>query len=277
MKPYDPARPVIYTHIPKCAGTSFVQVLRQWFGPGYHKLNQDETRDILLPKVETRHADGAWREDVRCIHGHFNHGRGYGLPYYYPEVDQYFTILRDPFDLTVSMYFFAKGRSARGAFWYRGRQVDFASQFPSVEHYIRSYPYWLFHHLPQNLHLGNLDSQLRQRFVYVGIVEDLDRSVANLARVLGKPPVSVPQLNVSDYDERIPEHLREKFYRDYPLLQAVYGFARANYRFAEAMPAAGAAPAQLNGSVRGEHPLNGLASENGVTQKNQTQSQKSPV
>lgn len=237
MRTYDPSRPVIFTHVPKCAGTSFVQVLRQWFGTSYHKLNQDETRDILLPKVETRDASGQWRDDVRCIHGHFNHGRGYGLPYYYPEVDQYFTILREPFDLTVSMYFFAKGRSARGAFWFRGQQVDFNRQFPTVEHYIRSYPYWLFHHLPQDISLANYREKLSERFIHVGIVEDLPRSVLNLARILGKPPVDVPQLNVSEYDERIPEHLREQFHRDYPLLGAVYEFARENYRCAETEPA----------------------------------------
>ncbi|MFO0455867.1 MAG: hypothetical protein ACK5Z0_07635 [Planctomycetota bacterium] len=133
MKPYDPEKPVIYTHIPKCAGTSIVTMLRSWFGNAYHKLNQDETKDILLPKIETQAEDGRWLPGVKCIHGHFNHGRGYGLPYYYPEIDQYFTILRDPFDLVVSMYFFAKGRSAQGKFWYRGEPVDFRSPFPKVE------------------------------------------------------------------------------------------------------------------------------------------------
>lgn len=230
MRKYDPRQPVIYTHIPKCAGTSVVQVLRQWFGRGYHKLNQDETQDILLPRIETRDERGHWLADVKCIHGHFNHGRGYGLPYFYPEVTQYFTILRDPFDLAVSMYFFAKGRSARGEFWYRGQQVDFSSQFPSVADYVKSYPYWLFNHLPQDVTLDNYEDKIRQRFIYVGIFEDLQTSMSNLAKLLGKPEREMPLLNASTYDEPVPHLLRERFYRDYPLLKRVYDFGLATYR-----------------------------------------------
>ncbi|MEZ6096482.1 MAG: sulfotransferase family 2 domain-containing protein [Pirellulaceae bacterium] len=240
MKQYDPHKPIIYTHIPKCAGTSVVRLLKEWFGPTYHKLNQDESKDILLPKVETRDEDGRWRDDVRCIHGHFNHGRGYGLPYYYPEIDQYFTILRDPFDLTVSMYFFAKGRSAEGRFWYRGQAVDFSDQFGSVVEYVRSYPYWLFHHLPQDLTLDNYEEKLASRFVYIGVFEDMQTSISNLAKIFGKPDCELPQLNVSNYDERVPEFLRDNFYADYPLLKKVYDYALATYRDASAaMPDSG--------------------------------------
>jgi hypothetical protein len=246
MKPYDPDKPVIYTHIPKCAGTSVVRVLRQWFRETYHKLNQDETQDILLPKVETRDAEGNWLPGVRCIHGHFNHGRGYGLPYYYPEVDQYFTILRDPFDLVVSMYFFAKGRSAEGKFWFRGEQVNFSSLFSSVSEYVSHYPYWLFHHLPQDITLDNYIEKLNSRFVYIGVFEDLQASIDQLACVLGKPQVTLPLLNASNYDEPVPSQLRERFYDDYPLLKEIYDFALAHYRMSDgnAAPSATSVPSR---------------------------------
>ncbi len=230
MKAYNPDEPIIYTHIPKCAGTSVVRLLTEWLGPAYHKLNQDERQDILLPKVETRDADGNWLPNVKCIHGHFNHGRGYGLPYYYPEITQYFTILRDPFDLIVSMYFFAKGRSKEGRFWFRGEQVDFSKLYPSVAEYVRDYPYWLFHHLPQDVTLVNYRDVLPRRFVYLGIFEEMEVTLRNLAKILGKPERALPQLNVSNYDEKVPEALREQFYRDYPLLKQVYDFALASHR-----------------------------------------------
>ena len=60
MRQYDPSKPLIYTHIPKCAGSSVVRLLRHWFGDQYHKLNQDERRDIILPRVETQDAKGNW-------------------------------------------------------------------------------------------------------------------------------------------------------------------------------------------------------------------------
>ena len=236
LRPYDPQQPVVYTHIPKCAGTSVVRLLRDWFGKYYHKLNQDETRDIVLPRVETKDDRGCWLKNVKCVHGHFDHGRGYGLPYYYPEIEQYFTILRDPFDLIVSMYFFAKGRSKRGQFWFRGEPVDLRDQFPNVTSYVRTYPYWLFNHLPQDITLTNYVQKLEQRFVYIGIFEDLQTSIDNLGLVLGKPQTQLPKFNVSTYDETVPESLREQFYHDYPLLHQVYQFALERYRDPNVMP-----------------------------------------
>ena len=230
MKTYDPSKPIIYTHIPKCAGTSVVRLLREWFGDNYHKLNQDETKDMLLPRVETQDEQGNWLPNVKCIHGHFNHGRGYGLPYYYPEVDQYFTILRDPFDVCVSMYFFAKGRSINGQFWFRGQQVDIRDEFPTVTDYVNSYPYWLFNHLPQNLTLDNYEEVLSRQFVYMGIFEDLQNSIDRLADILDMPQTELPHMNISTYDEPVPTSLRDKFYHDYPLLKKVYQFAVDNYQ-----------------------------------------------
>lgn len=230
MRKYDSSKPLLYTHIPKCAGSSVVRLLRQWFGDHYHKLNQDESRDIILPRVETRDSKGKWLSNVKCIHGHFNHGRGYGLPYFYPEIDQYFTILRDPFDLAVSMYFFAKGRSREGKFWFRGQAVDLNQQFPNVESYINSYPYWLFDHLPQDVTLENFEEKIRSRFVFMGVFEDLQTTIDNLGKVLGKESATLPHVNVSTYDENIPEQLREKFYADYPLLKKVYDLAVRTYK-----------------------------------------------
>lgn len=230
MRPYDPTKPIVYTHIPKCAGTSVVRLLKQWFGESYHKLNQDESRDIVLPRVATQDENGNWLPNVKCVHGHFNHGRGYGLPYFYPEIDQYFTILRDPFDVVCSMYFFVKGRSIRGEFWFRGEQVDIRDQFPTVEHYVNSYPYWLFDHLPQDVTIENYERKLRERFVYIGVFEDLNTSIENLGKIFDMPKCDMPHMNESNYDEFVPESLREKFYSDYPLLKRIYDLAKDNYQ-----------------------------------------------
>lgn len=253
MRKYDPEKPILYTHIPKCAGSSMRIALGQWFGDGYHKLNQRQDSKFGMEKLPTQDSDGNWLPGVRCIHAHFHHGHGFGLPYFFPEVDQYITILRDPFDLMVSMYFFIKGRSNQGKFWFRGRPVDITEKYPTIETYIRGYPYWLFSHLPQDLTLSNYRKKLTDRFVYIGIFEDLQNSIDRLAERLGQSPLTVPISNASQYDETVPEHLREQFYFDYPLPKKIYDFACENYRID--FPAETASPAfdSNGGSDRDGH------------------------
>ncbi|HMO15871.1 MAG TPA: sulfotransferase family 2 domain-containing protein [Pirellulaceae bacterium] len=229
MKPYDPNEPVIFTHIPKCAGSSFIRLLIRWFGPEYLKLNQDERQDILLPRHELKDANGNWVDGIKVVHGHFDHGRKYGLPYYYPEVNQYFTIFRDPFDIVVSMYFFCKGRSKEGKYWYRGEQVNILDEYPTLQSYLADYPYWLFNHLPQDITLSNYRDKIESQFIYIGIQEDLPGSIRQLAELFKKPIVELPHFNKSVYDEVVPDGLRDRFYRDYPLLKAIYDYAKENY------------------------------------------------
>jgi hypothetical protein len=230
MRPYNPAEPLIYLHIPKCAGSSIVFLLARWFYEGYHKLNQDESKDVLLPRIATQDEQGNWLPKVQCIHAHFNHGRGYGLPYYFPEVKQYLTMMRDPFDVAVSMYFFAKRKSQEGKYWFRGKQVDIRERFSTVGDYVSHYPYWFFDHLPIDIDLSNYREKLQERFVYIGVFEDMDRSIKCMAKILGKKPVELPRLNVSVYDEPIPESFRKQFYEDYPLLKRIYDFAVERYQ-----------------------------------------------
>ena len=136
------------------------------------------------------------------------------------------------------MYFFVKGRSIRGEFWFRGEQVDIRDQFPTVESYIESYPYWLFDHLPRDLTVANYREKINKKFVYVGVFEDLEMSIANLGKVLGKEMWDMPHMNESVYDEVVPNRLREKFYADYPLLKRVYDLALATYKDVDREPLA---------------------------------------
>jgi len=254
MRTYDPNEPILYTHIPKCAGSSMRKVLSEWFGDGYHKVNQKQDSQYGMQKLPTQDADGNWLPDVRCIHSHFHHGHGFGLPYFYPEITQYITIMRDPFELMVSMYFFIKGQSKQGQFWYRGRPIDITEKFPNIESYLRSYPYWMFSHLPQNLTLANYREKLASQFVYIGIFEDLQKSVDRLASILEQPTVSLPVSNASDYDESVPEELREQFYFDYPLPKKIYDFAVENYLKDSSSQAVGA---EQNGAVDATSVLSG--------------------
>ena len=142
MRLYDSSQPIIFVHIPKCAGTSFIYLLKQWFREKYRHSYVDEVKGGMLPKLSLKCRNGSWDPNVRCIHAHFDHGRGSGLPYYYPDVSQYVAMIRDPFDIVSSMYFFAKGKNERSEFIDAGKKIDFCSAYPTIEHYINTRPSW---------------------------------------------------------------------------------------------------------------------------------------
>ncbi len=225
LKPYSSDQPVIFVHVPKCAGTSFIGLLRRWFGETYHHPHQDESRDVLLPKAEVKLKNGEWNPQVKCIHSHFDAGRGYGLPHHYPEVDQYFTVMRDPFDMLVSMYFFVKGRSERGEYRYRGKVIDLREQYPSLESYLKVHHAWVEDHLPEDLTVENCEDYVASRFVYLGRFEALQSSVDRLADILGKPRVVLPKQNESNYSEEIPLHWKEEVYGRYPKARQLHDWS----------------------------------------------------
>ena len=87
----------------------------------------------------------------------------------------------------------------------------------------------MFSHLPQNLTLANYREKLASQFVYIGVFEDMQTSINRLASALNQPTMTLPVSNASEYDETVPEELREQFYFDYPLPKKIYDFAVENY------------------------------------------------
>ena len=221
---------MIFTHIPKCAGTSFIRLLRRWFREGYCHVHQDESTDRPLGRADTKDDTGEWNEYVRVIHSHFDAGRGYGLPNHYPEIQQYFALMRDPFDVLVSMYFFAKGRSQRGEFKYRGKTVDIREHFPDVSAYVAADQAWLENHLPTDMTEDNCEEYVASRFVYLGNFENLQESIDHLAFVLGKRRQILDRKNQANYDEELPESLRELIYERYPRARRFHEVSQSTYR-----------------------------------------------
>lgn len=98
--------PLISIHIPKCAGSSFSNVLEKWLGQKFYKHYFNEESNKMPPKYVLRPG--------LCIHGHFNKERKFGIKGCYSEVDQFVTILRNPFEIAISDYFYAKRNSEEG-------------------------------------------------------------------------------------------------------------------------------------------------------------------
>ncbi len=93
---------LVFTHIPKAAGTTLVDIIRTEFGERHilnrHKLNEDVWTEQL------RKLPG----DVRAIVGHAR----YGVHREVSRPCRYFTVLRDPVERAISLYSYIRSTPA---------------------------------------------------------------------------------------------------------------------------------------------------------------------
>ncbi|MCT8161683.1 sulfotransferase family protein [Pseudoruegeria sp. SHC-113] len=179
MQAYQSDKPLIFSHIPKTAGSSVSEIFRSWFGEGflphYARDNLPERHD--LEEQSRRHRV--------VIYGHFNSAKGFGQVDYYPNVRQTVTILRDPLERMISNYYF------------RRLKADKIPQFRAsakmtLEDFLSGWPYEdpnmgppMAAFMPQPCTLNNYTDLLEEYFVALGVTEQLDRSLDVFARAFG--------------------------------------------------------------------------------------------
>lgn len=218
---YDPQRPLISVHVPKCAGSSFRDVLKSWFGPGFRKHYVDEKRNA--PPVI--HDLAALAGRPVCIHGHFNYRRGNGAETYYPEVDQFITIVREPFDLHLSNYFYAKRLQSQGLLRRAGTAHASLADVDLATYLSKRRRSFLPSFFPPELTPQNCDELLDQRYLFVGVFEDIQTSVDQLADQLGFGRVQIKHTNSARRNEEVPHSAYEIFRQDNQLAYAIYEHA----------------------------------------------------
>lgn len=220
MRAYDPHKPLFSLHIPKCAGQSFRKVLESWFGERllFHYF---QVRNALPPKYPLQAGI--------CIHGHFNAARGFGINAYYPEAEQLITVLRDPLEMHISNYFFWKHIA-------RERQLSRGHISPGDEHDYRDindffrkrHKSTLLNFLPEDITPRNYMKIIAERFIWIGIVENLPAGMEQLALILGVKSFAVPRVNVSERNEALAPSLREEFIRNNSFSFELYQYVAEN-------------------------------------------------
>jgi hypothetical protein len=230
MITYDPEQPLISIHIPKCAGKSFRRVLKHWFGRRLYTHYAFEIFDI--PPRKHRLTQGFFSKSPlprSCVHGHFSFSTGTGPDLYYPDIKQYISIVRDPFEMKISNYFYVR-KMAKFAFK-KGKRHPIVAQNLSLEEHLNKNPgSYLLNCFPQNISLDNYKDVINEHYVYIGITEDLNTSVSILASKLGFEPIEVPVVNVSPRYEGIPSGAREKFIEENKLEWLIYQYVLENYK-----------------------------------------------
>jgi hypothetical protein len=227
---YDRGKPLISIHIPKCAGISFRLVLEKWYGKKLLLHYYDEEKKSM-PKKYTLSTGISKKSFIKgiCIHGHFNLERDFGITDYYPDVDQFITMLRDPFEVHLSNFFYVKKRGDRA---YRdGKIMKIARDNTyDLQRYLSETHSFLMLHFPEKINLQNYIDVIESKFVYIGIVEDFQSSIDNLAKKLGFTPVTVTHENISERTETVSSDLKEEFIRGNPLEWKIYEYVLSRYR-----------------------------------------------
>jgi len=222
MIKYNPNKPLISLHIPKCGGQSVRRVLKDGFGDHFY-LHYFQKRNDMPEKVELRPGI--------CIHGHFNNTKGFGSDDYYPEVDQFITFLRDPLEIMISNFFFwkktARARQIKLGYLKEGDENDYRD----IEDFFEKRPVsHIPNFLPGYMTIENFKEVFEEKFVHIGIVEDMQTSLTAMAKKLGFEFSEDVWLNKSQRDEGVSQKTKERFIENNAFAYAIYNYASSTRR-----------------------------------------------
>lgn len=190
-KRYDPAKLLISLHIPKTAGTSFRMILQGWFNERLHNHYPGWPTPLTRTSAQ---ADA-------CVHGHFTRRNNSAIHQYYPNADQIITVMRDPFERTISEWRFKKMITASGKqvaemeddpsfdTWF-GRRADEVEKQPVTR---------LMMQMPHELTPETAHTAFDRSFVGVGISERFPETIRLFARLLNKSQAENVRVNTTTY------------------------------------------------------------------------------
>lgn len=226
MKVYDPSDLLVSIHLPKCGGSSLKAALKSWFGKKlyYHYFDEEKNAMPSRPlsywvRVSSLVSHGY------CVHGHFNKYRGFGIRDYYPRSRQFISFLRDPLEIHLSNYYFVNKK----VLYREGERYHLEMDVNKyIEDVIDNASSWYMTHFPDDASEASISEYIESRFVFLGIMEDYQKSLDILAGILGKPKFELPRYNMTERDPyTLDDELVSRFKEVFQLDYKIYNYAKA--------------------------------------------------
>lgn len=215
-------RLIFFLHIPKTGGLTMRRLLdRQYAGKKTFRYPPQE------PIIAIRKLSPERRSRLKCVYGHFS----YGVHRNFQAKPIYITMLRDPLERIISMYYFIRSRP-QNKLYMQANRLSFEqfvmSELPSIQMPLRNHQTRMVsgQHQP-NLSIAK--QNIQKQFAVVGITEMYPESVFMMKKVLGWNNVSYTKKNITKsrpkqttVSPKIKELIRKNNALDYQL----YAFAK---------------------------------------------------
>ncbi|MFP4544749.1 MAG: sulfotransferase family 2 domain-containing protein [Bacteroidota bacterium] len=228
MVEYNPHKPLISLHMPKTGGTSLRFILNKWYGKSFYYHSRKFMLSSKKEKINLFH--DPWKffpKKKLCIHGHFNRIFKENVELIYPEVEQFISILRDPLDKAVSVYFYARKRIKQNK--NAPRDMEYVMDM-ALNDFIKTYGCGNFAgFFARPVTLDNYREVIEKYYVYIGIMEDFQTSVDILAAKLGFETMPVPHKNKSPRDEELTQDSIDAFMERNRFDYEIYNYVKENY------------------------------------------------
>lgn len=181
---------VIFLHIPKTGGMTMRQLLNHHYDQ-QHIFKYPARKPIQAIQALTT----AERSDIECVYGHLR----FGVHRHFPGSSTYITLLRDPLDRLLSMYYYVRSRP-QNRLYDKVKHLSFAqfvtSPDPQIQTPLQNHQTRMISGRSQP-DLQVAKRNIRQHFAVVGITESFPESVFIMKKILGWRPVPYTKENVT--------------------------------------------------------------------------------
>jgi len=215
---YDPRKPLISIHIPKTGGSSFRAILNDWFGSSLLLHYFDPARGRMPKKHRLKNIWSEYKSNV-CIHGHFNNNRGFGVRDYYPNLNQFITLVREPLEMQISLFHFNLQRFESSPA--KNRQQEPCTD---LNEFLEVSKPFMLNFFPSDLTEENLKETM-QKYDHIGVVERYSKSIQILSEKLNKPLVTIPNKNLSPRIQQASPSSKSIFMEKASLEYAIWEYA----------------------------------------------------